>query len=82
MRFQFRCKAGRPTFELRSWRLNERRRDDIRVARCGAGVVTQPLVSRYCTTVPIRSKTNSGFRAIGAALQGKENHAHPTEDVL
>jgi hypothetical protein len=35
--------------------LNElRSHDDIRVAHCGGGVVTQPLVSRYCTTVPIR----------------------------
>jgi hypothetical protein len=35
--------------------LNERRsRDEIRVERCGADVVMQPLVSRYCTTVPIR----------------------------
>jgi hypothetical protein len=36
--------------------LNElRSHDDIRVAHCSGGVVTQPLVSRYCTTVPIRS---------------------------
>jgi hypothetical protein len=34
--------------------LNERRHDDIRVERCGDGVAMQPLVSRYCTTVPIR----------------------------
>jgi hypothetical protein len=37
-------------------RLNElRSHDDIRVAHCGGGVVTQQLVSRYCTTMPIRS---------------------------
>jgi hypothetical protein len=34
--------------------LNERRHHDIRVERCGADVVMQPLVSRYYTTAPIR----------------------------
>ena len=32
-----------------------RSHDDIRVAHCGGAVVTQQLVSRYCTTMPIRS---------------------------
>jgi hypothetical protein len=32
----------------------QRSHDAIRVVCCGAGVVMQPLMSRYCTTVPIR----------------------------
>ncbi len=48
---------GWPTdVEAAFLRLNElRSHDDIRVAHCGGAVVTQQLVSRYCTTMPIRS---------------------------
>jgi hypothetical protein len=50
----FRLTASRIALEAAALLLNERRHDDIRVERCGDGVAMQPLVSRYCTTVPIR----------------------------
>jgi len=54
--FQFRRSAGQPALEAAFLRLNElRSHDDIRVAHCGGGVVTQQLVSRYCTIMPMRS---------------------------
>jgi len=55
VRFQFRRTASRPALEAAALLLNERRsHDEIGVERCGADGVTQPLVLRYCTTVPIR----------------------------
>jgi hypothetical protein len=51
----FRRTASRIALEAAVLLLNARRYDDIRVEHCRIGVVTQPLVSRYCTTVPIRS---------------------------
>jgi len=52
LRFQFPRIASR--LKRRPFLINEQRHDDIRVERCGAGVVMQPLVSRYYTTMPIR----------------------------
>jgi len=51
VRFQFPHIASRLT--RRPLLIDEQRHDDIRVERCSAGVVMQPLVSRYYTTVLI-----------------------------
>ena len=45
-----------------------------------AGVVMQPLVSRYCTTVPIRP-LNYSRRATAAGIAENENHAHTAKTV-
>jgi hypothetical protein len=52
LRFQFPHIASRS--KRRPLLINEQRHNDVRVERCGAGVVMQPLVSRYYITVPIR----------------------------